>query len=140
EALGVRYDIVPIAGPVDATNSALAGLFAGHQPDITEENLQSRTRGTILMAISNKFGSLLITTGNKSEIAVGYATLYSDMNTAYNPHKDMLKTQVNALAQWRNTNLPPDALGRDGIVIPTDIITKPPSAELRPDQTDQDSL
>ncbi|HWJ86690.1 MAG TPA: NAD+ synthase [Pelagibacterium sp.] len=140
EALGVRYDIVPIAGPVDATSSALAGLFAGREPDITEENLQSRTRGTILMAISNKFGALLITTGNKSEMAVGYATIYGDMNGAYNPLKDMLKTQVYALAQWRNTNLPSDALGRDGIVIPTEIIEKPPSAELRPDQTDQDSL
>ncbi len=97
-------------------------------------------RGTILMAISNKLGSLLITTGNKSEMAVGYATIYGDMNGAYNPIKDMLKTQVYELAKWRNGYQPTDVLGPAGIVIPPEIIDKAPSAELRPDQTDQDSL
>ena len=140
QTLGVRYDIVPIGAPVDAANENLAGLFEGRAPDITEENLQSRMRGTILMAISNKLGSLLLTTGNKSEIAVGYATIYGDMNGAYNPIKDMLKTQVYALAKWRNGHQPTDVLGPAGIVIPPEIIDKAPSAELRPDQTDQDSL
>lgn len=140
ETLGVRYDIVPIGGPVDAANDALANVFAGRVPDITEENLQSRMRGTILMAISNKLGSLLITTGNKSEMAVGYATIYGDMNGAYNPIKDMLKMQVYGLAEWRNGYQPSDVLGPAGIVIPPEIISKAPSAELRPDQTDQDSL
>lgn len=140
QTLGVRYDIVPIGAPVDAVNENLAPLFAGLAPDITEENLQSRMRGTILMAISNKLGSLLITTGNKSEMAVGYATIYGDMNGAYNPIKDMLKTQVYELAKWRNGYQPTDVLGPAGIVIPPEIIDKAPSAELRPDQTDQDSL
>ena len=140
QTLGVRYDIVPIGAPVDAVNENLAGLFAGRAPDITEENLQSRMRGTILMAISNKLGSLLLTTGNKSEIAVGYATIYGDMNGAYNPIKDMLKTQVYDLAAWRNGYQPTDVRGPAGIVIPPEIIAKAPSAELRPDQTDQDSL
>src|SRR5690606_24992516 len=140
QTLGVRYDIVPIGTPVDAVNENLAPLFAGLAPDITEENLQSRMRGTILMAISNKLGSLLITTGNKSEMAVGYATIYGDMNGAYNPIKDMLKTQVYELAKWRNGYQPTDVLGPAGIVIPPEIIDKAPSAELRPDQTDQDSL
>ena len=140
QTLGVRYDIVPIGAPVDAVNENLAGLFAGRAPDITEENLQSRMRGTVLMAISNKLGSLLLTTGNKSEIAVGYATIYGDMNGAYNPIKDMLKTQVYDLAAWRNGYQPTDVRGPAGIVIPPEIIAKAPSAELRPDQTDQDSL
>ncbi len=138
--LGVRYDIIPIGGPVDEANAALAPVFAGRAPDITEENLQSRMRGVILMALSNKLGSLLITTGNKSEMAVGYATIYGDMNGAYNPIKDMLKTQVYELAAWRNSYQPTDVRGPAGIVIPPEIISKAPSAELRPDQTDQDSL
>ena len=140
DTLGVRYDIVSIGEPVDAVNEDLGQLFAGLAPDITEENLQSRMRGTILMAISNKLGSLLITTGNKSEMAVGYATIYGDMNGAYNPIKDMLKTQVYELAKWRNGYQPTDVRGPAGIVIPPEIIEKAPSAELRPDQTDQDSL
>lgn len=140
DMLGVRYDIVPIGTPVDAVNAALADIFAGRPADITEENLQSRMRGTILMAVSNKFGSLLLTTGNKSEIAVGYATIYGDMNGAYNPLKDMLKTQVYELAAWRNSHVPSDVRGPAGIVISPEIISKAPSAELRPDQTDQDSL
>lgn len=140
EMLGVRYDIVSIGAPVEAVNSELEPLFAGLDADITEENLQSRMRGVILMAISNKFGSLLLTTGNKSEMAVGYATLYGDMNGGYNPIKDMLKTQVYELAAWRNSFQPSDVRGPTGVVIPPSIISRPPSAELRPDQTDQDSL
>lgn len=107
---------------------------------MTEENLQSRARGTILMAISNKFGSMVVTTGNKSEMSVGYATLYGDMNGGFNPIKDVYKMQVYALSQWRNQNLPQGALGPAGEVIPQNIISKAPSAELRENQTDQDSL
>jgi NAD+ synthase len=139
-ALGCRYDIVPIEPVVTGFDSALAELFKGTDRGVTEENLQSRARGTILMAISNKFGSMVVTTGNKSEMSVGYATLYGDMNGGFNPIKDLYKMQVYALARWRNAHLPPDALGPSGEVIPHDIIDKAPSAELRPDQTDQDSL
>ena len=139
-ALGVRYDIVPIFEPVEGFTSALAPLFAGTKEGITEENLQSRARGTMLMAISNKFGSMVVTTGNKSEMSVGYATLYGDMNGGFNPIKDLYKMQVYALSRWRNANLPEGALGPAGEVIPHNIIDKAPSAELRPDQTDQDSL
>lgn len=139
-ALGCRYDIVPIAEPVEGFSHALAQLFDGLPEDITEENLQSRTRGTILMAVSNKFGSMVVTTGNKSEMSVGYATLYGDMNGGFNPIKDLYKMQVYALARWRNDHVPPGALGPSGEVIPVNIIDKAPSAELREDQTDQDSL
>src|SRR5690606_6052127 len=121
-ALGCRYDIVPIAEPVDGFAHALAPLFEGTKPDITEENLQSRARGTILMAISNKFGSMVVTTGNKSEMSVGYATLYGDMNGGFNPIKDMYKMQVYALSRWRNGHVPSDALGPAGEVIPNNII------------------
>jgi NAD+ synthase len=131
KALGVRYDVVPIKQPVEGFLSALKTLFNGTNRDITEENLQSRTRGTILMAISNKFGSMVLTTGNKSEMSVGYATLYGDMNGGFNPIKDVYKTQVYKLARWRNTQ---------GQVIPDRIITKAPTAELRENQKDQDSL
>ncbi|TDK36683.1 NAD+ synthase [Rhizobium deserti] len=140
KALGCRYDIVQIAAPVDGFSGALADLFEGTDEGITEENLQSRARGTILMAISNKFGSMVVTTGNKSEMSVGYATLYGDMNGGFNPIKDLYKMQVYAIAAWRNEHLPPGALGPSGEVIPKNIISKAPSAELRPDQTDQDSL
>ncbi len=139
-ALGCRYDIVPIFEPVDGFSHALTQLFDGTKEGITEENLQSRARGTILMAISNKFGSMVVTTGNKSEMSVGYATLYGDMNGGFNPIKDLYKMQVYALAAWRNTTVPPGALGPSGEVIPKNIIDKAPSAELRPNQTDQDSL
>ena len=139
-ALGCRYDIVPIFEPVDGFSHALTQLFEGTREGITEENLQSRARGTILMAISNKFGSMVVTTGNKSEMSVGYATLYGDMNGGFNPIKDLYKMQVYALAAWRNTTVPPGALGPSGEVIPKNIIDKAPSAELRPNQTDQDSL
>lgn len=139
-ALGCRYDIVPIQEPVEGFSHALTQLFEGTQEGITEENLQSRARGTILMAISNKFGSMVVTTGNKSEMSVGYATLYGDMNGGFNPIKDLYKMQVYALARWRNGQVPPGALGPSGEVIPRNIIDKAPSAELRPNQTDQDSL
>ena len=139
-ALGCRYDIVPIEEPVTGFLEALSDLFEGTEPGITEENLQSRARGTILMAISNKFGSMVVTTGNKSEMSVGYATLYGDMNGGFNPIKDLYKMQVYALARWRNGHVPPGALGPSGEVVPKNIIDKAPSAELRPNQTDQDSL
>ena len=138
--LGCRYDVVPIREPVEGFMSALSSLFEGTESGVTEENLQSRTRGTILMAVSNKFGSMVVTTGNKSEMSVGYATLYGDMNGGFNPIKDLYKMQVYALARWRNAHTPPGALGPTGLVIPQNIIDKEPSAELRPDQTDQDSL
>lgn len=139
-ALGCRYDIVPISEPVEGFKHALTQLFEGTQEGITEENLQSRARGTILMAISNKFGSMVVTTGNKSEMSVGYATLYGDMNGGFNPIKDLYKMQVYALSRWRNAHVPPGALGPSGEVIPKNIIDKAPSAELRENQTDQDSL
>ncbi|MCO5071262.1 MAG: NAD+ synthase [Rhizobiaceae bacterium] len=139
-ALGCRYDIVPIHEPVEGFSHALAELFEGTAEGVTEENLQSRTRGTILMALSNKFGSMVVTTGNKSEMSVGYATLYGDMNGGFNPIKDLYKMQVYALSRWRNDQVPPGALGPSGEVIPKNIIDKAPSAELRPNQTDQDSL
>jgi len=139
-ALGCRYDIVPIMEPVEGFSHALTQLFSGTQQGITEENLQSRARGTILMAVSNKFGSMVVTTGNKSEMSVGYATLYGDMNGGFNPVKDLYKMQVYALSRWRNGHVPPGALGPSGEVIPQNIIDKAPSAELRENQTDQDSL
>lgn len=140
DQLGVRYDVVPIAEPVDGFTHVLAKMFEGTGQGVTEENIQSRTRGTILMAISNKFGSMVLTTGNKSEMSVGYATLYGDMNGGFNPIKDVYKCQVYALARMRNQHKPENCLGPDGMVMPDRIITKAPSAELRPDQTDQDSL
>lgn len=140
KALGVRYDIVPIAEPVEGFMSALQPLFAGTDSGVTEENLQSRARGTILMAVSNKFGSMVVTTGNKSEMSVGYATLYGDMNGGFNPIKDVYKMQVYAMSEWRNSHVPQGSLGPAGEVIPHNIISKAPSAELRENQTDQDSL
>ena len=129
--IGARYDVVPIKEPVEGFLSALKPMFAGRKEDITEENMQSRSRGVILMAISNKMGSMVLTTGNKSEMSVGYATLYGDMNGGFNPIKDVYKTEVYRLADWRNTISP---------VIPERIITKAPTAELRENQKDQDSL
>jgi NAD+ synthase len=139
-ALGCRYDVVPISEPVEGFKHALAELFAGTREDVAEENLQSRARGTILMALSNKFGAMLVTTGNKSEVSVGYSTLYGDMNGGFNPIKDLYKMQVYALSRWRNENVPTGALGPAGEVIPQNILSKAPSAELRPGQVDQDSL
>ena len=140
DALGARYDTIPIADPVEGLASALAPAFAGTEPGVTEENLQSRSRGTILMALSNKFGTMLVTTGNKSEMSVGYATLYGDMNGGFNPIKDLYKTEVYRLSMWRNTNRPKGCLGPEGEIIPSNIIVKAPTAELRENQTDQDSL
>lgn len=140
DALKLRYDTVPIAAAVEGFTAALEPLFAGSETGVTEENLQSRARGVILMAISNKFGSMVVTTGNKSEMSVGYATLYGDMNGGFNPIKDLYKTQVYHLAAWRNTNRPLGVKGPEGIVIPENILVKVPSAELRENQTDQDSL
>jgi len=140
KALGIKYDIVPIAAPVEGFEATLKSLFAGTNRDITEENLQSRTRGTILMAISNKLGLMVVTTGNKSEMSAGYATLYGDMNGGFNPVKDLYKTQVFRLCTLRNAWRPPGALGPAGEVIPQRVITKPPTAELRENQKDQDTL
>src|SRR5262245_9367451 len=140
EALGVRYDIVPIAEPVEGFAKALAKIFAGTPPGITEENIQSRVRGTMLMAISNKFGAMVLTTGNKSEMSVGYATLYGDMNGGFNPVKDLYKMEVYRLSRWRNAHVPKGGKGPAGVVIPENILTKAPTAELRENQTDQDSL
>ncbi|MDF2620855.1 MAG: synthetase [Xanthobacteraceae bacterium] len=140
EALGVRYDIVPIADGVEALEKVLAPMFDGRPRDVTEENLQSRVRGTLLMSISNKFGAMVVTTGNKSEMSTGYATLYGDMNGGYNPLKDLYKTQVFRLCHLRNRWRPAHALGPSGEVIPENVITKPPTAELRENQKDQDSL
>lgn len=139
-ALGIRLDTVPIAPPVEAVETVLSDMFVGTNADITEENIQSRLRGTLLMAVSNKFGSMVVTTGNKSEVSVGYATLYGDMNGGYNPIKDIYKTEVFKLARWRNAHIPETGMGPAGVVIPETIIEKPPSAELRPDQKDEDSL
>jgi NAD+ synthase len=140
KALGVAYDIVPIEPVISGFDAALAEVFAGHERDVTEENLQARTRGAILMAISNKFSLMVVTTGNKSEMSTGYATLYGDMNGGFNPVKDLYKTEVYRLARLRNSWKPADALGPDGWVIPENIIVRAPSAELRENQTDQDSL
>ena len=140
EALGIRYDVAPIAEPVEAFERTLAPLFAGRARDTTEENIQSRSRGLILMSISNKLGAMVVTTGNKSEMSVGYATLYGDMNGGFNPIKDLYKLEVFRLSALRNRWKPSDARGPDGVVIPPDIITKPPSAELRENQKDEDSL
>ncbi|MGF1456131.1 MAG: NAD+ synthase [Alphaproteobacteria bacterium] len=140
EALGVRYETVEIEAAVDAFTGTLAPVFGNRGPDITEENLQSRIRGVILMALSNKFGPMVLTTGNKSEVSVGYATLYGDMCGGYNALKDLYKTQVFALSRWRNGQVPRGAKGPAGLVIPERIISKPPTAELRADQRDEDSL
>ncbi|HLK84428.1 MAG TPA: NAD+ synthase [Xanthobacteraceae bacterium] len=140
KALGIVYDTVPIAPAVEGLEKALAQLTAGLPRDVTEENLQARARGTILMAISNKFRLMVVTTGNKSEMSVGYATLYGDMNGGFNPIKDLYKTEVYRLARLRNAWRPYGALGPAGRVIPENIFTRAPSAELRENQTDQDSL
>ena len=138
--LGVDYETIPIERAVAAMGETLAAPFAGTKADITEENIQSRLRGVILMALSNKFGHMVLTTGNKSEMSVGYATLYGDMCGGYNVLKDIYKTEVFRLSHWRNQNSPAGALGPQGRVIPERIIEKPPTAELRANQTDQDSL
>ena len=138
--LGIRLETIAIGGVVDAVEHALAPLFAGRQRDITEENIQARARGLLLMAVSNKFGGMVVTTGNKSEMSVGYATLYGDMCGGYSVLKDLYKTEVYALAEWRNRCVPEGALGPSGEVVPRNVLTKAPTAELRPNQKDQDSL
>ena len=139
-ALGCHYDYVPIAEGRAAITSTLAPLFEGRAADVTEENIQSRLRGLLLMAMSNKFGEMLLTTGNKSEVAVGYATIYGDMAGGYNPIKDLYKTRVFETCRWRNDTHRDWMKGPAGAVIPPRIISKPPSAELRADQKDSDSL
>lgn len=138
--LACQYETISISAPIQGFLSALKDTFANTDAGVTEENLQSRTRGTILMALSNKFGSMVVTTGNKSEMCVGYATLYGDMNGGFNPIKDLYKMQVYALSNWRNNHYPHGSKGPQGRVIPQNIIDKAPSAELRDNQTDQDSL
>ena len=138
--LGCRLDTIPIAVAMTAFDGMLANVFAGRAPDLAEENIQSRIRGLALMAISNKFGPMLLTTGNKSEMSVGYATIYGDMAGGYSVLKDAYKTLVFALSRWRNTHSPRFGLGPRGPVMPDSVIDKPPSAELREDQKDSDSL
>jgi NAD+ synthase len=139
-SLGCRLDNISISEGREAITNTLAPLFEGFDADLTEENIQSRLRGLLLMAMSNKFGSMLLTTGNKSEVAVGYATIYGDMAGGYNPIKDLYKTRVFATCRWRNENYAPWMKGPEGAVIPVNIIEKPPTAELREDQKDEDSL
>ena len=146
--LGINHGVIPIVEPVNITKNLLSGVISPFDgkvfdegEDITEENLQSRQRALILMALSNKFNAMLLSTGNKSEMSVGYATLYGDMCGGYNPIKDAFKLRVFDMARWRNSTTIPDWFkGKQGLVIPENIITKPPSAELRPDQRDTDSL
>jgi NAD+ synthase len=140
KALGVQYDVLPIASAVEGLETALKPLTAGLPRDVTEENLQARVRGVIVMGVSNKFGLMVLTTGNKSEMSVGYATLYGDMNGGFNPVKDLYKTEIYRLARLRNEWKPALARGPSGPVIPENILTRAPSAELRENQTDQDSL
>ena len=138
--LGVRLDTVPIEPAVAAFDQMLDPTFADRTRDLTEENIQSRIRGVTLMALSNKFGHMLLTTGNKSEMSVGYATIYGDMAGGYSVIKDVYKMTVFALCRWRNANRPRFGLGAEGPVMPDRVITKPPSAELRDNQKDEDSL
>ena len=138
--LGISYETIPIEPATSAIGGALAPYFAGRASDSTEENIQSRTRGLLLMALSNKFGDMVLTTGNKSEMSVGYATLYGDMCGGFSVLKDIYKTTVFDLARWRNAQRPAGLLGPAGAVMPIRVITKPPSAELKDNQTDQDTL
>ena len=138
--LGMRLDTLPIAPAMTAFDAMLAPLFDGRAPDIAEENIQSRIRGLSLMALSNKFGPMLLTTGNKSEMSVGYATIYGDMAGGYSVLKDVYKTSVFALSAWRNAQRPRLGLGPAGPVMPQRVIDKPPTAELRDNQRDDDSL
>jgi NAD+ synthase len=140
KALGIRYDTINIGPAMQAFAAMLKDQFAGTNEDITEENIQSRSRGVTLMALSNKFGHMVVSTGNKSEMSVGYATLYGDMCGGYAALKDVYKTTVFELCRWRNAHRPKNAKGPDGPVMPERVITKPPTAELRPDQTDEASL
>ena len=138
--LGISLETISIEKTFESINLSLEKTFKGYSEDITEENLQSRIRGTLLMAVSNKKGKMLLTTGNKSEVSVGYSTLYGDMNGGFNPIKDIYKTEVYELAKWRNTNIPNNVYGKNKDIIPIEIITKEPTAELRENQKDSDSL
>jgi NAD+ synthase len=138
--LDCSLNTIPISEPKTAVNMALRGLFQDKEIDVTEENIQSRLRGLLLMAMSNKFGEMLLTTGNKSEVAVGYSTIYGDMSGGYNPLKDLYKTKVFEISRWRNLNHRSWMLGSNGVIIPETILTKAPTAELRDNQKDQDSL
>ncbi len=138
--LGIRLDTLAIGAPVAAVEATLAPVFTGQAPGVAEENVQARIRGVLLMALSNKFSELLVTTGNKSEMSVGYATLYGDMCGGYSVLKDIYKTEVYRLARWRNEHRPDGALGPGGRVVPESSLTRAPTAELRPNQTDQDTL
>ena len=138
--LGISLETISIEKTFESINRSLEKTFKGYSEDITEENLQSRIRGTLLMAVSNKKGQMLLTTGNKSEVSVGYSTLYGDMNGGFNPIKDIYKTEVYELAKWRNTNIPNNVYGKNKDIIPIEIITKEPTAELRENQKDSDSL
>lgn len=140
DALGMKYDSINIGPAMAAFDEMLGDAFDGCEADTTEENIQARARGITLMALSNKFGHMVLSTGNKSEMSVGYATLYGDMCGGYNVLKDIYKTTVFQISRWRNQHRPASALGAEGVVIPWNIVTKPPSAELRPDQKDEDSL
>ena len=140
DRLGIRLLTLPIEDVMTSAESTLAPTFEGRPRDVTEENLQARIRGLLLMGLSNKFGSMLLTTGNKSEMSVGYATLYGDMCGGFSVLKDIYKTDVYRLSRWRNVNRPTRARGPAGEVIPERTLTRPPTAELRPNQTDQDSL
>jgi NAD+ synthase len=138
--LNIQYDTVSIDPIMAAYDGLLSPLFEGRDKDITEENIQSRARGLLLMALSNKFGHMLLTTGNKSEMSVGYATIYGDMCGGYSVLKDIYKMTVFALCKWRNEHKPVGGLGPVGMVMPENVISKPPTAELRPNQKDEDSL
>jgi NAD+ synthase len=140
DALGISYDIIAIKDPVDSVERVLEPVFQGYPSDVTEENIQSRMRGLILMAYSNKMGQMVLTTGNKSEMAVGYATLYGDMCGGYNALKDIYKTKAYALCHYRNKNIPEIALKKSTDLIPQNVISKAPTAELRDNQKDSDSL
>jgi NAD+ synthase len=140
ERLGIRYDTMPIHAAVEGLRKSLSAIVDGGDSGITEENLQSRARGVLLMGISNRVGPMVMTTGNKSEVSVGYATLYGDMNGGFNPVKDLYKTQIYALCRYRNKARPKGCLGPERRVIPENVLTKAPSAELKANQRDQDTL
>ena len=140
ENLGCKSDTLPINDSLTAIDKTLSSTFEGRKIDLTEENIQSRLRGLLLMAVSNKFGEMLLTTGNKSEVSVGYSTIYGDMAGGFNPIKDLYKTKVFEISKWRNKNHRPWMKGPSGSIIPDSIITKAPTAELRPNQKDSDSL
>ena len=140
ENLGCKSDTLPINDSLTAIDKTLSSTFEGRKIDLTEENIQSRLRGLLLMAVSNKFGEMLVTTGNKSEVSVGYSTIYGDMAGGFNPIKDLYKTKVFEISKWRNKNHRPWMKGPPGSIIPDSIITKAPTAELRPNQKDSDSL